>query len=147
MPHVKTSRFVGFNFVLFPMPRHTWIVTAFSCFSIWKKPDKGNHILFDFVSKLVISWPGCWERLKQEKGATEDKMVRWHHRVNGREFEQAPGDGDGQGSLARCSPWGCKESDMTERLNWTGKIGHFREVRDKLRKHHKKSEILWLSPT
>ena len=48
---------------------------------------------------------------------TEDEMVGWHHRLNGHEFEQAPGGGDGQGSLARCSPWGRKESDMTERLN------------------------------
>ena len=49
--------------------------------------------------------------------AAEDEMVGWHHRLNGHEFEQAPGDGDGQGSLACCSPWGHKESDMTERLN------------------------------
>ena len=44
-------------------------------------------------------------------------MVGWHHRLNGHEFEQAPGDGDGQGSLACCSPWGHKESDGTERLS------------------------------
>jgi len=44
-------------------------------------------------------------------------MVGWHHRLNGREFEQAPGDGDGQGSLVCCSPWGRKELDTTERLN------------------------------
>ena len=50
---------------------------------------------------------------------TEDEMVGWHHRFNGYEFEQALGVGDGQGSLACCSPWGCKESDRTERLNWT----------------------------
>ena len=48
---------------------------------------------------------------------TEDEMVRWHHRLNGHEFEQGPGVGDGQGSLACSSPWGCKESDTTERLN------------------------------
>ena len=47
---------------------------------------------------------------------TEDDMVGWHHRLNGHEFEQALGDGEGQGSLACCSPWGCKESDMTEQL-------------------------------
>ena len=44
-------------------------------------------------------------------------MVRWHHQLNGHEFEQAPGVGDGQGGLACCSPWGRKESDMTEQLN------------------------------
>ena len=48
---------------------------------------------------------------------TEDEMVGWYHRFDGHEFEQAPGISDGQGSLARCSPWGCKESDTTERLN------------------------------
>ena len=45
---------------------------------------------------------------------TEDEMVGWHHRLNGQEFEQAPGDGEGQGSLVCCSPRGHKESDMTE---------------------------------
>ena len=65
-----------------------------------------------------------WKRLKagkdwrqEEKGTTLDKMVRCHHRLNGREFEQAPGDSEGQGSLACCSSWSCKGSDMTEQLN------------------------------
>ena len=44
-------------------------------------------------------------------------MVGWHHRFNGREFEQTLGDGEEQGSLACCSPWGCKESDVTEQLS------------------------------
>ena len=48
------------------------------------------------------------------KRTTEDEMAGWHHRFNGHEFEQTPGDGEGQGSLACCSPWGLKESDMTE---------------------------------
>ena len=48
---------------------------------------------------------------------TEDEMVGWHHRLGGLEFEQALGVGDGQGSLVCCSPWGLKESDMTERLD------------------------------
>ena len=48
---------------------------------------------------------------------TDDQMVGWHHQLNGHEFEQAPGDGGGQGSLACCSPWGSKESNTTERLN------------------------------
>ena len=57
---------------------------------------------------------------QEEKGMTEDKMVGWHHRLNGHEFEQALGDGAGQISLACCSPWGYKELEMT--LNWTESI-------------------------
>ena len=53
------------------------------------------------------------------KGTTEDEMVGWHHWLNGHEFEQALGVGDGLGSLVCCSPWGRKESDTTEQLNWT----------------------------
>ena len=45
---------------------------------------------------------------------TEDEMVEWYHQPNEHEFEEAPGDGDGQGSLVSCSPWGHKESDTTE---------------------------------
>ena len=44
-------------------------------------------------------------------------MVEWHHQLNGHEFEQGPGDGEGQGGLEFCSPWGCKELDMIEQLN------------------------------
>ena len=52
-------------------------------------------------------------KTRQEgKGLTEDKMVGWHHRFKGHEFEQAPGDGEGQGSLAYCSPWGHKVSEQ-----------------------------------
>ena len=53
----------------------------------------------------------------EEKGTTEDELVGWRHRLNGREFELTPGVGDGQGSLACCSPRGCKESDTTQQLN------------------------------
>ena len=56
-------------------------------------------------------YPFSPRRRREENGATEDEMVGWHHRLDGHEFEQAPGVGDGQGSLA------CKESDTTERLN------------------------------
>ena len=56
---------------------------------------------------------------QEEKGMAGDEMVGWHHWLNGHEFEQTLGDGEGQGSLVRCSPWGRKESDMTERLNCT----------------------------
>ena len=68
---------------------------------IWKDPDAGKD----------------WRQ--EEKQATEDEMIRWHHRLNGHEFEQDPGVGDGQGSLACSSPWDRKEYDITEQLNWT----------------------------
>ena len=48
---------------------------------------------------------------------TEDQMVGWHYQLNGHEFKQTLGDGEGQGSLACCSPWDCKELNMTERQN------------------------------
>ena len=51
---------------------------------------------------------------KLEGGRRRDELVGWHHQLDGREFEQAPGVGDGQGSLVCCSPWGCNELDMTK---------------------------------
>ena len=54
------------------------------------------------------------DRRQEEKGMTEDEMVEWHHRLNGHEFEKIPRNGQGQGALVCCSPWGRKESDMTE---------------------------------
>ena len=62
---------------------------------------------------------------QEEKGTTDDKMVGWHHWLNGHEFEQTLGDSEEQWSLECCSPWGCRELDMTEWLNnnaksWTG---------------------------
>ena len=73
----------------------------------------------------LIHWkrPRCWERLRQdEKGMTEDEMVGWHHWLNGHGFEQNSGDGEGQGSLACCNPWGYKESNTTQWLNNSGLI-------------------------
>ena len=77
---------------------------------IWKDPDAGKD------------WR--WE----EKGTSEDKLVGWHHWLDGHEFEQALGVVDGQGSLACCSPWGRKESDTTEQLNWTEEMGRLRNA-------------------
>ena len=54
---------------------------------------------------------------QEEKGMTEDEMLGWHHWLDGHEFEQIPGDSEGQESLVCCSPWGCKELDMP--YNWT----------------------------
>ena len=66
---------------------------------IWKDTDAGKD----------------WRQ--EEKGMTEDEMVGWHHWLNGHEFEQALGDGEGRGCLGYCSPWGHKKLDMTEQLN------------------------------
>ena len=77
-------------------------------------------------AETLILWPPdakswlIWKDLnagkdwgQEEKGVTEDEMIGWHHWLNGHEFEQTLGDSEGQGSLVCCSPWDCKESDMT----------------------------------
>ena len=61
---------------------------------------------------------------QEEKRTIEDEKTGWHHWLDEHEFEQAPGVGEGQGSLVCCSPWGCKQLDMTERLNWTYPIAN-----------------------
>ena len=71
----------------------------------------------DAKSWLTGKDPDARKDWKQEKGMTEDKMVEWHHWFYGCEFEQTLGDSERQGSLVCCSPWGDKESDMTEWLN------------------------------
>ena len=76
------------------------------CWLIWKDPDAGKD----------------WGQ--EEKGTTEDEMVRWHHRHNGHGLGWTPGVGDGQGGLACCNPRGHKESDTTERPNWTDWLIH-----------------------
>ena len=69
-------------------------------------------------SQLIVKDPDAGKDCRQEeKGTTEDEMVGWHHQLNGHEFEQAPGVGDEQRSLAYYSPWGCKESEIIDRLN------------------------------
>ena len=72
----------------------------------------------DVKNWLIAKDPDAGKGWRQEeKGTTEDEMVGWYHQFDRHEFEQAPGVGDGQGSLVCCSPWGCKESDTTEQLN------------------------------
>ena len=80
-----------------------WPPHAKSCL-IGKDPDAGRD----------------WGQ--DEKGTTEDEMAGWHHRLDGRGFGWTPGVSDGQGGLACCSPWNRKESDTTERLNWTDRL-------------------------
>ena len=73
----------------------------------------------DVKNWLIGKVPDAGKDWRWEKWMTEDEMVGWHHLLNGHEFEQVPGVGDGQGSLACCSPWGYNESDTTKQLNWT----------------------------
>ena len=74
----------------------------------------------DEMNWLIGKDPHAGKDWRQEDTWTiEDELVKCHHRLNACEFVQAPEIGDGQGSLASCSPWGGKESDMTEGLNWT----------------------------
>ena len=87
--------------ILWPPDAKNWL--------IWKDPEKKRKRKDPDTGK---DWR--WD----EKGTTEDEMVGWHQRPDGHESEQALGFGDGQGSLACCSPQGRKESDTTERLNW-----------------------------
>ena len=68
---------------------------------------------------------------QEEKGTTEDEMAGWYHWLNGRESEWTPGVGDGQGGLACCDSWGCKESDMTERLIWSDLKRYYKLQRNK----------------
>jgi len=69
---------------------------------------------------LIVKDPDAEKDWRQEeKGTTENEMIGWHHQLNGHEFEQALGVGDGQGSLASCSPWVRRELNMTERLSFT----------------------------
>ena len=79
--------------ILWPPDVKSWL--------IWKDPDAGKDLI------------------QEEKGTTEGELVGWHHRLYGHEFEQALAVGDGQRGLKCCSPWGHKDSDSTEWLNWT----------------------------
>ena len=73
-------------------------------------PDANNGL----IGKDCDPGKACWQ---EENRTAEDKMVGWHHRLNGHKFEQTPVAGDGQGSLLCCSPWGHKELNMTEQLD------------------------------
>ena len=73
----------------------------------------------DVKNWLIREDPDAAKDWRQEEKGTEDEMVGWHHQLNRNKFEQAPAGGEKQGSLVCCSPWGRKELDMTEQLNWT----------------------------
>ena len=131
-----------FWLLLFLFIKFLWTVvlektreSPLDCKEIKPVNPKGNQSwlftgMTDAEAEAPILWPPAaksWlvrkdsdagkEWRQEKKGMTEDKMVGWHHWLNGHEFEQASGDGEGQGSLACCSPWGHKESDTTDRLN------------------------------
>ena len=83
----------------------------------WCWSWSSNTLAPDVKSWLVRKDPDAGKDWRQEeKGATEDEMVGWHHRLNGHEFGQALGDGEAQGKLACCNPWGRKESNRLS--NW-----------------------------
>ena len=103
------------------------------CKEIKSVNPKGNQSWIfigrtDAEAEIPIVWPpdgknwligkDSGKDWRREEKATEDEMVGWYHWLDGHEFEQALRVGDGQGSLACCSPWGHKESDMTKTLNW-----------------------------
>ena len=90
------------SLILWPPDVKSWL--------IWKDPDAGK------------------DRGQKEKGTTEDEMVGWHHRFNGHGFGWTPGVGDGQGGLACCGSWGCRESDLTKWLNWRCCNKHINQV-------------------
>ena len=84
----------------------------------------------DAKNWLILKDPDTGKDWRQEeKGSTEDELIEWHYWVNGPEFEQALGVGDGQGSLACYSPWGHKESDIIEQLSWTELKGWLHQYR------------------
>ena len=92
-----------------------------------------NTLPPDAKSWHIRKDPNAGKDWKQEKrGMTEDEMVGWDHWLNGPEFEQALGDGEGQGSLACCCPWDCKWSDTTEQLNKNNRGIYIMEVGDRL---------------
>ena len=123
------------NCCFWPVVLEKTLESPLDCKLIQQVHPKGDHSWVfigrtDVVAETPIVWPPDvkshlirkdpdaekdWRQ--EEKGMTEDEMVGWHHWLNGHEFEQALGDGEGQGSLECCSPWGHKELDMTEWQN------------------------------
>ena len=108
--------------ILWPPDVKNWL--------IWKDPDAGKD----------------WRQ--EEKGTAEGETVGWHHWLDGYEFEQALGVGDGQGSLTCCSPRGHIESDMTEQLNWTDARAHTHKdenykIQKNINKNEKYSKVRW----
>ena len=120
---------------LSPPDAKSWLIRLSNCKEIKPVNPKGNQSWIvigktDAEAETPILWPPDaknWllgkdpdarkDWRQEEKGTTEDEMVGWHHQLDGHESEQAPGVGDGQGSLVCCSPWSHRV-DTTEQLNW-----------------------------
>ena len=111
---------------------NTYLLLWNKIYLIVEKGNLGKIIWNDAKAETPVLWPPhakswlIWKDSdagrdwgQEEKEMAEDKMAGWHHRLNGCEFEWTPGVGDGQGGLACHNSWGRKESDTTERLNWT----------------------------
>ena len=135
------SLFFSFYILSLPCNWYFWTVvlektleSPLDCKEIKPVNPKGNQSWI-FIrrtdAEALILWPPDVKNLLiektlilgkiegRERRGQEDEMVGWHHQLDGHEFEQAPGVGDGQRSLACCNSWGCKELDKTEWLNWT----------------------------
>ena len=130
------------------------------CKEIQPVHSKGDHswVFFgrnDAKAETTVRWPPhvkSWligkdsdagrDWGQEEKGTTEDEMAGWHHWLDRHEFEWTPGVGDGQGGLVCCISWGHKESDTTERLNWTELILAFYFSLEP----GKKESTIWLLP-
>ena len=121
-----TKRFMFLYLSLYTYMRkiHIWHII----WHIWRMHTKQIFKRKEPKNNRVSYWRDCVLRKdpdvgkdwgQEEKGMTEDEMAGWCHWLHGREFEQAPGVGDGQGGLAWCSPWGRKVWDMAKWLNWT----------------------------
>ena len=116
---------MGCHFLLHPIQRYPLIKNyCLSSFCLSNLDSHPNSALLRQCKPHAKSWligkdsdaGRDWGQL--EKGMTEDEMAGWHHQLDGLESQWTPGVGDGQGGLACCNSWGCKESDMTERLIW-----------------------------
>ena len=123
------------NWCLLTVVLEKTLESSLDCKEIKPVNPKGNQTWIftgrtDVVADAPILWPPdtkSWltgkdpdagkDWWKEEKGATEDEMIGWYHRLNGHEFNQTSGDDKGQGSLACCSPWGFKELNVSERQN------------------------------
>ena len=115
-------------------------------------PSPLDHVLSELFTMTCLSWVALYgmahsymeldivkdpdagkDWRQEEKGMTEDEIVGWHHWFNGHEFEKTLGVGDGRESLVCCSPWGCKESDMTEWLNWILLVTRERQIKTRMK--------------